>query len=819
MARFAHCLFVPVIATLLWGLSVPDVAQASNPRSTSIRPFAVVKGTEVDVRINGDRLTDAQGLVIATQGIEVLSFEVPKDAKGKYVTAKLKISDKTAPGVHQIWVRTSTGLSELHVNLYVGDLPAIDEKEPNTQAAEAQPIEWNSAVHGKIDREDVDRFALEAKKGQRLSVEVEGLRLGTYHLGSNFFDPYVAVLNAQGFEIASCDDHAATRQDAFLNLTIPEDGTYTVLIRHSSYDGHGNCLYRMAVGDFARPSGMVPSGGKPGEKLAVKFLGDVTGEFTQEVTLGTDLGDFLFRPNDGKKVSQGAMNFRISPLENSVEQEPNNKREEASQGSAPGALNGVLSEPGDEDYFKVVLQKDRQYDFEVFGRRVRSSIDSVLYVYDAKGKQLQADDDRVRPDSKLRVKAPADGEYFVRVRDQLSQGGPSYHYRVEVTPVTPSLRLTTNEFTRYKLPLPAIPQGRRFAVLVSARRENFGGALKFAAENMPPGTRMVTSESWANDGVVPLMFIADWNAPLGSSMAVVNGTWSPKEGEVAAKAAVVQPHLRIRGRNQNDAVYRDQVSALPVTVCEETPFDVKIVTPKAPLVRGGTMKLKLVATKAEGWDEDITVVFLQNPPGVNASRSIKIKKGQTEAEIPLNASGNAPMRTSEIAVRSIARVSDGNIEICTPFAPLTVTDQYLKFNYQNTAVNQGEAIDYVINIDQLKEFEGTAQVELIGLPAKCTTSPATIDAKTESVTFKIQTDPKSPVGEHKNLFCRVILNVNGEPVTHQLGSGKLRINKPPVQPVKVVKKDTPKPKATAKPLSRLEMLRQQQAAVTGGSGE
>ena len=39
------------------------------------------------------------------------------------------------------------------------------------------------------------------------------------------------------------------------------------------------------------------------------------------------------------------------------------------------------------------------------------------------------------------------------------------------------------------------------------------------------------------------------------------------------------------------------------------------------------MRLKIVARKKEGWDEQITVQFPFRPPGVSAASSVKIPKG------------------------------------------------------------------------------------------------------------------------------------------------------------------------------------------------
>ena len=71
--------------------------------------------------------------------------------------------------------------------------------------------------------------------GQRLSVEVEAIRLGF------MFDPFIAILDQNRFELAVSDDTPLLKQDGFISVQIPEDGTYYVMIRETSYGGNGNC--------------------------------------------------------------------------------------------------------------------------------------------------------------------------------------------------------------------------------------------------------------------------------------------------------------------------------------------------------------------------------------------------------------------------------------------------------------------------------------------------------------------------------------------------------------------------------------------------
>ena len=116
----------------------------------------------------------------------------------------------------------------------MGALPAVEEKEPNTDFALPQEIPINSTVMGIVQNEDVDYFVVDAKKGERLSVEVEGMRFG-----QTLFDPYIAILNEKRFELSAEDDSPLLKQDAATSIVVPEDGKYTIEMRDSGYGGDG----------------------------------------------------------------------------------------------------------------------------------------------------------------------------------------------------------------------------------------------------------------------------------------------------------------------------------------------------------------------------------------------------------------------------------------------------------------------------------------------------------------------------------------------------------------------------------------------------
>jgi hypothetical protein len=280
---------------------------------------------------------------------------------------------------------------------------------------------------------------------------------------------------------------------------------------------------------------------------------------------------------------------------------------------------------------------------------------------------------------------------------------------------------------------------------------------------------------------------------------------------------VQQPIVLVRGQNQIP-FWTESTSKLPVAVTNEAPFEIAIVEPKVPLVRGGQMDLKVVARRKEGFKAPIKIDMLYLPPGIGASGSAAIAEGQTEAVIPMNAAGNAELATWKIAVRGESNAGAGNVMVSTPFASLRVAEIYVTLAFEQAAVEQGKETEMVVHLAKQYDFPGAAKVELIGLPNKAVTAPQEATKETKDLVFKISTDMTTPAGNHANLFCRVVVTENGEPVIHNIGTGKLRVDVPlppkkdvpPPPPMPVVAAQPVEQPPTPKRLTRLEQLRLEQ---------
>ncbi len=820
MSRLAN-VFLAAVCGLAVSVSLSSVATAVQPSLGAITPYGIQRGTDIEVQFSGARLGEAENLLLYSPGITVNKIEKVND---NAVKAALTVAPECRMGIHAVRVQTRMGVSNLRT-FSVGALPTIDEKEPNSEFTEPQPVAMNSSVSGVVQNEDVDYFVVEAKKGQRIVAELEGIRLGNNVL----FDPYLAILNEARFELSRSDDAALLRQDCLCAIVAPEDGKYIVQIRESAYGGNGNCKYRLHVGSFPRPTSVLPAGGRPGETLEVRWIGDPAGDFTEKITLPNEVNDdYGLFAKDDHGVAPSPNRIRVVDLQNTLEAEPNNGREQATPAVGPGALNGILAEPGDVDYYKFTAKKGQQLDVRVHARKtLRSPLDSVLYIQNDKGGNVASNDDSGGPDSYVRFNPPADGEYFVLIRDHLDAGGPDYAYRVELSPVERVTTVSLPEKQRYVPTTMTVHRGNRTAMMVNASRANWGGELQLQVEGMPPGMALVAPVMPANRSTVPVVFTAEADAPTGGALADLIGT--PVDEKLQVPSKFYQRTMLVRGRNNRD-VWGHDSDRVAISLADEAPFKIEIVQPKVPIVRNGNMGLKIVATRKEGYEAAIRVRMLYNPPGIGSSGSISIPQGKNEAVIPVTANNGAAIGKWPIAVRATAAHAGGTIETSSQMAELEIADSFFGFAFTKAAGELGQETALVVNIEKKADFTEPCKVELLGLPAKTSTAaPVTITKDSTEMIFPIKIENDAKPNTYKSLVCRATIERDGELITHTLGGGELRVDKP--IPPKVTAKPKPKPAATPapkpvvakaapkKPLSRLEQLRKARREAAGGGGE
>ncbi len=790
------------------------LSYAAYPEFSATIPNGGPRGAEWKLTVTGNRLADFESLMFFSPGITQKSVEKVENNK---VQLTISVAPDVPLGNHLLRIRTKSGISHVR-QFFVGPFPNVEEKEPNSEMDAAQAIGFNQTIEGVVLSEDVDYYKITAKKGQRISVEADGLRLGY-----TTFDPYIAIIDKDRFEKSFSDDTILHRQDGYCSFVAEYDGDYYVMIRESSYRGGGNNYYRLHVGSFRRPDVVYPAGGRIGTATKVRFI-EKDGSFEEEAKLPAEIDPGFMLLSKTQESAPSGNPFRLVDFDNALEAEPNDEQAKAtvSPVGAPIALNGIIEKPGDIDFFKIPFKKGQQVVLQAYAQSLGSPLDSVVNVYNEKGGSLGGNDDgggRRRLDSKQTLNIPADGNYFIRVTDHLERGGPNFVYRLELVASQPQLTFASPHYTvndsQYRQFM-AIPRGGRMVLLQNFSRSAVSGDFKFEAQNLPQGVKLLTELAPKDMPSMPLVFEAAPDAPLGG--AIVPVTLKPVDPAQKIEGKMRQEFDIVRSGNV--VYYTEFEDKLPVAVVEEAPYALEITKPTVPLVANGVMQLKVTSKRKEGFTKPIRVFMSWKPPGISSLGEQTIPEGQNECTFQLDANAGVAAATHKFVVMGEADAGNGRVYNASPFCEVRTDSAYLAAPaIPLTAVEQGKETIMVAKIEHLKPFNGEATARVVGVPDTIQIEPAKITKDTKEVSFKVVTTDKSPVGKQGNLFVLVDVPVEGGTTAHRIAIGSiLRIDAPrKVAPAAVVAANKPKeaakPAAPAapKPLSRLEQLRQEAA--------
>ena len=797
----------------LFFLFLCSAAWCAEPLVNSVLPRGGQRDSEETVLLKGNRLLNPEAIFFYTKGITATNLELKST---KEIKATFKISKDAQLGQHEFRLRTKNGMSKLWT-FWVGPFPNLKEEEPNSSFEEAQPVPNEITVNGTITNEDVDYFEINATKGQRISVEIEAIRLS-----GAMFDPYVAILDAKRFELAASDDSELLLQDSTTSVLAPEDGIYRIEVRESSYRGGNNFHYRLHIGSFPRPLVVFPAGGQAGKSLSFEFIGDPKGKFKKTLTLPDDGSTSLaFHADENGSSSPSPNRILINSFPSIREQEPNPSIKEATNANAylPLAFDGVIEKDGDIDNFRFKAKKGDRFYIKAHARSVASPLDPVISLYQVEGvSRIRGNDDANNgPDSLITQNFNKDAEYVIRISDHLGKGSPKHIYRIETIRLEPEFSASIPMFgnrdsqTRQMLP---IPRGNRVATSLTLTKKNFTGELDFLVKNLPPGVSAEIPKAPSNFTSVPLLLKADSNASLCDRLLdldIIHVDKNDKriEGDFRHQVELVY------GPPNNRSYYDATMDRLAVAVVEPVPFRIKLHPPSTPIVKGGSINLKVEVMRDTNFTKDVTVKILTRPPGIGARASLKIAGKDTIGYYPLTANGASALGVWDIGMQGEAADEEGGQFLAaSEFVGLKVEEPYVSLKINMPAIQRGQDGQMLCNLSVKRPFEGKAKLELRGLPAFSTTEPIEFDANSSEIQFPIKVEDKARAGITKNLFCFAKVPFNGKLITHTVGQGgQIRLDNPPPKPKapkpSTVSKTKPTPKVAKKekPLSRLEQLR------------
>ena len=156
------------------------------------------------------------------------------------------------------------------------------EEEPNDNNATANLIRFPATVSARIDKPgDVDRYAFEAKKGERYRFDIDSFKDGF------LLDAELAVEDDNGKELLANDD-SNKKRDPLLDWKVPTDGRYCVRVRSLLNKGGMEYFYRLHFGKpepsfnatVGAPQFAVNAGATNEVKVTVNYLDGYKGKLT-----------------------------------------------------------------------------------------------------------------------------------------------------------------------------------------------------------------------------------------------------------------------------------------------------------------------------------------------------------------------------------------------------------------------------------------------------------------------------------------------------------------------------------------------------------
>lgn len=526
-----------VLTAFVAGLAATSAHAVPRINNLSLRGLQIGKTTTIT--ITGSDLAPEPKFLLPVPEVQV----AVQKAEPNQVIVDVTVPESTPPGIIPLRIARDSGIST-PVLIGVDRLP---------QKPMAANVELPVALHGAITGTAVATTSFQGTKGQRVVVDVEARRLGSR------LNPVVELRDSRRVPIQWAQESLKLSGDARLEMVLPADGTYMIVLHDALYQGANPGFFRLKVGDLIYADFAVPTGVQKGQKANVLLAGSVPEQGrTQEVSAGEVQTSIPAPLPTGANVIGPAPPLSISRLPEVAEVSTADQLQEV---QAPAVVSGQLSEPGQVDKFKIVVQPGKRYRFDLYSNRLGSPLDGVLRLQNEQGGQLAAADDRPQVlDPLIDYTTKAEEKAVVAViSDLLGRGGSDLIYRLEIQEVPPrdfDLIISANTFQ--------IPRQGVALLQVDAIRRGYNGPIKL---ELP--------------GLFSSALVSGAEIPAGRTRALLTIG-------ADAQQAFLQQVTTVRGHSvqlPNEVVCDALVAATPAT--RRSPWlrsDVGLaITPPAPL--------------------------------------------------------------------------------------------------------------------------------------------------------------------------------------------------------------------------------------------
>ncbi|QDU53598.1 PPC domain-containing protein [Gimesia panareensis] len=715
-----RCLAFSLLTLSLFVSALPHLQAADEKKDApskigfrqlvAFKPAAVQQGDKRQIQLHTSYTLDGTHSVFFDQpGIKMTFTEpkpkaAPRRGRGSVGTPfsfDIEVPQDQPTRVYECRVATDQAVSSVS-HLLVTPYPVIEEveKKDNNTYDTAQEVTVPSTVCGIVEKsEDLDCYKFKGKKGQEVTIQVYAQRVTeAIHTmqtsGVYLMDSILTLYGPQKQIVAQNDNYI--KSDSLITFKLPADGEYVFEIRDARYVGTGKYAYCIEVSDTPFVNYTMPMAVQKGKTADVNLhgfalKGHEKATFSAADTKETGWAQRTFTTPAGKTNAVWTL---ISDNPQVAAPNTNTSMEKAFPLTLPVGVSGQLTEAEQTHYYSFKAKKDQYYSFDLMANRIDLPLDCVMEVLDGKAKpqriyvnggaNTEADDGLSTKDANFYFKAPADGEYYVTVRDLHDRGGERFAYHL-------SAELSGPEFEVHgEYYYAQIAPGTNMMWFARVKRLNeFDGPIELNIEGLPEGVSLepVTLPPGVND--CGLILKASKDAPINASLVKISGKAKVpgpdgKEQEIVRYGRIT---CEIQSGGGGQARWPINTSIVGVTKPLDL-LEVKATPSEITLKPGESAEIKVSIKRSEAYKDPVVLATAfeyfnskfgqQLPPGVTLSKKSKTRlAGKTlEGTLIIEASDKAkPIKRFPFA--AMARVGI-TFSITTNYASnviyLTITD-------------------------------------------------------------------------------------------------------------------------------------------------
>ncbi|HJT76472.1 MAG TPA: PPC domain-containing protein, partial [Gemmataceae bacterium] len=701
-------------------------------------------------------------------------------AKPAVTKFKVTIAPNTPPGYHDVRLVNSWGISNPRA-FVVGDLPEVQEKEPNNDDTQAQKVPLNCTVNGTIaSPTDVDFYVFPGTKGQRVVVSCLALSIDSR------LQPELEVYDSHGRLLGGNYRYQGNRHfansDSLVDCSLPEDGDYYVRVAQFTYtEGDPQHFYRLTIStapwidavfpvavEAGKPAKVtvygrnLPGGqpdpsavidGRPLERLAVTVDVPPLAEDRKQTYRGylgpaaSALDGFEYRLRNSTGVSNPVfLTYAKAPVV--ADNEANDTPEKAQEVPLPCEIAGHVEKLHDRDWYAFTAKKGDHYNIEVISDRLEAPTDMYFILQNAATKQniIEADDNpdtfspkffaRTDDPAVYRFTVPQDGKYLLLVASRLADttADPRHQYVVRITPDQPDFRLAVMPADFHRPDACCVRQGGSESFSVFAwRQDGFRGDIELSVEGLPKGVTCAPQVVGGAQRQTSLVLSGAADAPAWTGTITVKGTATIRGKKVVREARPasivwgVQPQANIPTVTRLD-------HSLVLAVRDKAPFRLEASIDKAAVVQGAKGQITLKLTRL--WPEFKTPlqVLLMDPVQnliINNNQPANIAPGKDSVTVPVTVNANLAPGTYNIVFRGQAQIpfhkdpkqkQRPNTPVVLPSSALTLTVlpkalANVSLQPQGVTVKVGKQAEFTVRVNRLFEYDGEFKVEVVVPPS------------------------------------------------------------------------------------------------------